>query len=110
MTSSINPDPKAFKPLGRQGEGGSMYKRMVSELDLKIQFGSKGVFPVRGILRTIGKNQKGDLWFSLLICKKIENKHNGIIMEGYHYVEQTFSLSQVTEGKEKILPYFEDLK
>jgi hypothetical protein len=96
--------------LGRQGEGGDMYKRIIPELDLKVQFGSKGVFHVRGIPRTIGKTQNGELWFSILICKPYIEKRNGIPLKGYHYVEQTFYLSQVTEGKEKILPYFEDLK
>jgi hypothetical protein len=87
---------------------GDMYKRISPEVDLKIQFGSKGIFMVRGILRTIGKSEKGE-WFSLLVAKKIQNKHNGILYKGYHYVEYTFSLDQVVEGREKIKPYFEGL-
>jgi hypothetical protein len=92
------------------GNGGVMqYKRVAPELELKIQFGSKGVYQVKGILRTVGLTEKGG-WFSLLVCKAYETRHNGIPMKGFHYIEMNFTLNQVVEGKEKLAPYFEGLK
>ena len=110
LYNPVSPDPKVKYLWAGGDKEGDMYKRVSPEVELKIQFGSKGIFMVRGILRTIGKTEKGDLWFSLLVAKKIQNKNNGIPMKGFHYIEQTFFLDQVVEGKEKLLPYFEELK
>jgi hypothetical protein len=82
---------------------------VIPEFDLMIKFGNKGVFPVKGILRSIGENHKGK-WFSLLICKPIKEIVNGTPMKGFHYIERAFYLDQVVEGKEKLETYFEALK
>jgi hypothetical protein len=86
-----------------------MYKRIAPEVHFGYRFGNKGVYPIRGILRTVGISQNGEKWFSVLRVKKSSQRVSGMKLEGFFYIEETFRLSNVTEGKEQLLPYFEGL-
>jgi hypothetical protein len=93
------------------GKGGEMKKviRLLPELEFKYQFGNKGIFPVKGIPKTIGVSEEGRRWFSLLRCRRV-SKDDGIPMRGYHYIEEIFSFDRIVEGKEVLEKYFEGLE
>jgi hypothetical protein len=83
--------------------------RFLPELEFKYKFGSKGIYPIKGILKAVGISE-GRKWFAILRCRKITNKNGGIQMEGFHYIEESFSFDNVVEGREVLEQYFEALE
>jgi len=85
-------------------------KRFLPEIVFKYKFGEKGEFTVKGILKTIGINEDGRKWFTILRCRMVNHKDSGIQLKGFHYVEELFSLDRVVEGKEAIEVFFDGLE
>lgn len=86
-------------------------QKLLSPVAIEVKFGNKGVYPIKGIVKTIGVSDKGNKWFSLLCCKKVEQKTSfGTKAEGYIYAEREFNLASVVKGAEQIAPLFETLE
>lgn len=84
-------------------------RSLLAPVVVEYKFGEK-VFPIRGIVKTVGVNSRGK-WFSLLTCKKVVERNSlGIPTEGFIYIEREFSLSNVVRGAEEIAPLYEGLE
>jgi len=82
--------------------------RVLPEVVFKYNFGGK-VYPVKGVPKTVGITEDGKKWIAILRCKKVVDKNDGILLTGFHYIEQIFSLDNVVEGREALEKYFEGL-
>lgn len=75
---------------------------------IDVQFGKKGVYPVKGYVKAVGISEKGNKWFSMLVAKKYRATTSlGNRISEFYYTERTFTLDQVAKGKDKVEPYFE---
>ena len=73
-----------------------MIKNKLERVELQIKFGSKGIFPVKGILKSVGISDKGTKWFSLLVSKsKMSKTETGNSVREFYYIERTFKLDSV---------------
>lgn len=85
-------------------------KIVLTEVELKYEFGKAGVFAIRGIPRAFGISSNGRKWFSLLRPKTVERREGSKIVKQFIYIEESFSFDRVVEGKELLEKYYEGLK
>jgi hypothetical protein len=87
-----------------------MKKSISPEIIVKYKFGNKGVNEIKGFLFEVGISENGKYWFSLLKWRKLTERIEGIEYDGWILVKEAYKLENVVEGKEQLLPYFQDLK